>query len=454
MDERQLLSGWGNYPRQMCDVTVAHREQVLRQALLGDHRDGAIMRGLGRSYGDSALNAGGRVVIDTPLNRFRAFDPESGLLECEAGASLAEIIEHLLPRGWFPPTTPGTRYVTVGGAIAADVHGKNHHVDGSFGNFVRELKLLLADGNVATCSPQENERLFWATVGGMGLTGCILSAKLQLLKVESSSIDVRYERTASLDETLERFTAHDRDYRYSVAWIDCLRGGPSLGRSVLMLGEHARAADLPAKQSSNPLRVPALSQWRSVPCYAPGWLLNRWSVAAFNTAYYETHRDGRALVPFGQFFYPLDRLARWNRLYGRRGFVQYQALFPRETSRAGLIELLEQVVSSKRASFLAVLKACGPANPGLLSYLYPGHTLALDFANTGDDLLPFLRMLDEIVLKHGGRLYLAKDAATTADAFATMYPKLVEFRRIKAEVDPQCRFVSSQARRLKIVEGP
>jgi FAD/FMN-containing dehydrogenase len=388
--------------------------------------------------------------------------------------SFADVIEHFLPRGWFLPTTPGTKFVTVGGAIAADVHGKNHHVDGSFGNFVVDLRLLLANGDVLDCSPAQNADVFWATVGGMGLTGVIVSTRFRLHRVESAWYDVTYHRTANLDDTLECFADTDAAYRYSVAWIDCLARGGSLGRSVAMLANEARATDLPASlagaagglsaSASNPegrfnrrsrsscLVVPR-KRGKSVPVNLPGWVLNPLSVRAFNELYYATHRDGRQFVDFDSFFYPLDGVHRWNRIYGKRGFVQYQALFPRDTSRAGLVELLERITASRKGSFLAVLKTTGAANPGLLSFPKPGVTLALDFPHTGDDLAALLCECDEIVLRHGGRLYLAKDALTTPHAFAAMYPRLPEFREIKHRLDPQNRFVSSQARRLRIVES-
>lgn len=451
------LSGWGNFPVATCRVTRPETWGDLADVVTAGPEIDYIPRGLGRAYGDSALNADRGVIDHTRLNRFLAFDERTGVLECEAGVSFAEIIEHFLPRGWFLPTTPGTKFVTVGGAIAADVHGKNHHVDGSFGNFVVDLKLLLANGDVLDCSPSRNADVFWATVGGMGLTGVIVSARFRLNRVESAWYDVTYHRTANLDETLDCFAETDADYRYSVAWIDCLARGRSLGRSVAMLANDARATDLPANLvapalvAGTKLQIPRRRQ-KSIPFNFPGWVLNPLSVKAFNELYYATHRDGRRFVDYDSFFYPLDGVQHWNRIYGRRGFVQYQALFPRESSRAGLVELLERIVASRKGSFLAVLKSTGAANSGLLSFPKPGHTLALDFPHTGEDLITLLRECDDIVLRHGGRLYLAKDALTTPHTFAAMYPRLPEFREIKRRLDPHNRFVSSQARRLAIVE--
>lgn len=446
----QSLAGWGNRPVERC--LVARPESVAQaQALLAAESPSTfIPRGLGRAYGDAALNRGGGVLDQTRMRHFLAFDEAAGIVECEAGVSLAEIVEHLLPRGWFLPVTPGTRFVTLGGAIAADVHGKNHHVDGSLGSFVVDFRLLTADGELITCSRQENTDAFRATLGGMGLTGAVVSARLRLVPTESAYVLVDYRRTRDLDATLECFAQTDRQYRYSVAWIDCLAGGKSLGRSVVMLGNDAPAAALPDPLRRRPLALPRHGAV-GVPCMLPAWLLNPLSVKAFNALYYARHGDSRRLVDYASFFWPLDGVRHWNRIYGRRGFVQYQALLPRETSRSGLVELLAEVVRCRRASFLAVLKSSGAAGEGLLSYLYPGHTLALDLPYTGDDLRPVLRRLDAILLRHGGRLYLAKDAMTTAPAFAAMYPTLDEFRHIKERLDPECRFASSQARRLGIV---
>lgn len=446
------MAGWGNCPRQVCHSRFAGSLSDVTSAIRDGRTSSTIARGLGRAYGDSAINESGEVVKLSSLNRFLAFDPDTGRLECEAGVSFAEIIEHFLPRGWFLPTTPGTKFVTVGGAIAADVHGKNHHVDGSFGNFIDRITLQLADGSVVECTPQNDPELFWATVGGMGLTGIILSAVFRLAKVETAYCEVDYQRTANLDVTLDRFQSTHDDYRYSVAWIDCVATGPSLGRSVLMLGNDASLDKLPASVARSPLSLPKRSK-KTVPFNFPAGVLNYWSVKAFNTLYYAKNKDGRKVVDFDSFYYPLDGINHWNRIYGRKGFVQYQALFPKETARVGLKRLLECIAKSRQASFLAVLKGCGAATPGLLSYLFPGFTLALDFPYRGSVTHKLFAELDQIVLDHGGRLYLAKDALMTAETFARMYPRLPEFLAIKSKVDPHNRFVSSQARRLGIVPG-
>jgi len=407
---------------------------------------------MGRAYGDSALNANGGVIVQTALNRFLAFDDTTGVLECEAGVSLAEILTHFLPRGWFVAATPGTQFITIGGAIAADVHGKNHHVDGTFGDHVLDLQLLTAQREEITCSRDKNPDVFWATIGGMGLTGVILRARLRLRKVPSRFVAVTYRRTRNLDGALECFAATDREYRYSVAWIDCLSRGSALGRSVVMLGNDAETEDVRRELRIGPYDNLGKGHRRAIPINCPSFVLNSFAVRAFNALYYAAHPDRRMIVDYESYFYPLDHILHWNRLYGRRGFVQYQALLPLETSRAGLIALLESITKSRRASFLAVLKSTGAANPGMLSYLFRGHTLALDIPNTGLDLRGFLGELDAILLDHGGRLYLAKDAMTTAKVFATMYPRLNELRAIKSRIDPNHRIMSSQARRLRIVE--
>lgn len=447
----ELLSGWGNYPVEHCHTIRPATLAALHAIVTRGTQPNYIARGLGRAYGDAALNRQRGVIVQTRLDRFLSFDEHSGVLACEAGVSFATIIHYLLPRGWFLPTTPGTKYVTVGGAIAADVHGKNHHLTGSLGNFLLDFTLLTASGALLTCSPQENAEVFAATLGGMGLTGTIISARLQLVRVESAYVQVVYRKTKNLDETLASF-ATDHEYRYSVAWIDCLTSASSLGRGVLMLGNEASVQDLPEPLAHYPLALPTRRQL-SVPFHLPGIVLNPWSAKAFNALYYSCHRQGLAVVDYQTFFYPLDHVLHWNRIYGRRGFVQYQAFFPPETARSGLVEVLEKVSREQQASFLAVLKRSGPASQGLLSFLSPGYTLALDFPCTGPDLRRLLKELDAVLLKHGGRLYLAKDATTTAEAFAAMYPRLPEFMAVKARLDPNNRFVSSQARRLGLVEA-
>lgn len=446
----QWLAGWGRHPVQRC---LMQRVDAAGQAIADmafDEGGTVVPRGLGRSYGDSALNADGLVLDVSGMNRLIGFDEQTGLLSCEGGVSLDQVIRHFLSRSWFLPTTPGTKYVTVGGAIAADIHGKNHHRVGSFGEFVEDFDLLTASGRVIPCSREVNSEIFFATIGGMGLTGIILSARIRLVRVESAYLAVDSTRTTGLEHTLDLFEAGDPAYEHSVAWVDCLAPGRSLGRGIVMQANPATLNELPESARRRPLAVPPKRRV-GVPFVPPFSPLNRWTVRAFNEWFYRRHSDGGQIVDIDSFFYPLDAVDHWNRAYGPRGFIQYQAFFPRSTSRAGLAELLACVASSRAASFLAVLKSCGKADGGLLSYLEPGHTLALDMPFHPHTTSQLCRRLDEILIRHGGRVYLAKDAMTDARSFATMYPRLAEFQRIKRQIDPQCRFSSAQARRVGIV---
>ena len=443
------LSGWGRFPVQSCRLFRPEKQSRLPSILDSPESGSYIARGLGRSYGDAALNRDGAVISFLRLNRFLAFDPESGILECEAGVSFEEILRYFLPRGYFLPVTPGTKFVTVGGAIASDVHGKNHHRVGTISRFVLDLQLLTAGGEVLTCSRDDYPDVFRATLGGMGLTGLILSARIRLQPVETAYVLVDYSKARNVDEALARMEESDHRYDYSVAWIDCLAGGRSLGRSVLMRGNPALESDLPARildplAMPRPFRVP-------VPLDFPSWALSRATVKAFNAAFYRKHSDQTdRLVDFETYFYPLDSIRDWNRMYGHRGFIQYQVVLPMSSSRAGLIELLERFRSSGRVSFLAVLKRFGDPDEGLLSFPLNGYTLTLDVP-VQEGLLSFLREMDQVVILHGGRIYLAKDAVTTAESFAAMYPHLKEFRKVRERVDPGNRLASSLARRVGIV---
>lgn len=438
------LAGWGGVGADDCRVVrfTDRRDAALLPA------EPRIARGLGRAYGDSSVNGTGIVVDCVGLDRFIAFDPVTGVLTCEAGVTFADIVRVFLPRGWFLPTTPGTKQITVGGAIAADVHGKNHHRVGAFGNFVDWIDLLIADGSTVRCSRTADPELFFATLGGMGLTGLVLAAAFRLVRVETAQVKVRYRRTADLAATLAAFDAGDDACEHSVAWIDCMAGGSALGRSVVMQGTHASRADV--DERVDPLRLPQ-RRIRSVPVTPPLSLLGPLSVRAFNAVFYRLHPDADKLVDIDSFFYPLDAVRHWNRLYGPRGFVQYQAFLPRDTSAVGLPLLLNAMVASGAASFLAVLKSCGPADGGLLSYLEPGHTLALDIPYHPRRVPELCRRLDRILLDHGGRLYLAKDSLMAAETFRAMYPRIDEFLAVKRRVDPDCRFVSAQARRVGLV---
>ena len=444
----QQLSGWGRFPREECHVFRPEKGRNPALILQSGLESNYIARGLGRSYGDAALNSGGGVFDLTRLNRMLAFDPGTRVLECEAGVSLAEILDVFVPRGYFLPVLPGTKFVTVAGAIANDIHGKNHHVDGTFSRFVRELRLLKADGEIVTCSPEEQSDAFWATVGGIGLTGIILSAKIALREIETAYFVVDYVQAHDIDEALDTMTESDDKYEYSVAWVDCLAKDSHLGRSILMRGNHARRSDLPGSVSEM-LRIKPKLQ-KTIPVDFPAFALNPWSIKAFNTLFYKFHRTKEhRLIDYDSYFCPLDSIHNWNRMYGKRGFTQYQATIPFE-NRNGLVELLEALSNASSASFLAVLKRMGPVGKGLLSYPCEGYTLTLDIPMRHDPVA-FLHGLDKKVLNHGGRLYCAKDAVAEPATYAAMYPRLGEFREIKACLDPDNVFSSSMSRRLAIV---
>ncbi|SFD86426.1 FAD/FMN-containing dehydrogenase [Lentibacillus persicus] len=442
---KKQMAGWGNFPKHTGFVYQPETVQDI-QAILDDNDSSQIAYGLGRSYGDNALNENNGMLVLDHLNHMLAFDADTGLLTCEAGVSLSEIIDVFLPRGFFPPVTPGTKLVTVGGAIANDVHGKNHHTDGTFSEFVSSFDLLLASGQVMTCSRDENADVFWATVGGIGLTGIIVRATIQLMRVETSQIKATYEKADNLDEAFNRFQENDANYKYSVAWIDCLSTGDALGRSVLMRGDHAERSDLD-KGVRDPLALPKKPGLK-VPMNAPSFALNYWSISAFNQLYYKSYKNESKLVDLTSFFHPLDAIGDWNKLYGKNGFVQYQAVFPKDNApKEGIRQLLQKLSSEKRSSFLAVLKSSGKANDGLLSFPMEGYTLALDIP-IKRGLFSFLKELDDIVVSFGGRVYLAKDSTLDIETFHKMYPNWEEFMAVKQRLDPEGRFSSSMSRRL------
>jgi decaprenylphospho-beta-D-ribofuranose 2-oxidase len=441
----QELSGWGSTHRTTCSVYRPESLRGLRAVLADADEPHFIARGLGRSYGDTSVNDGGGVVLGTRLNRMLSFDADSGVVTCEGGVGLDELIEHFLPRGWFLPVTPGTKFVTVGGAIANDVHGKNHHRDGTFSNFVAWFDLMLADGSVMRCSREENADAFWATAGGAGLTGIILAAEIQLLKVETGYMKLDFLRAKDFDAIMSALDTSDQDYRYSVAWVDALARGAKLGRSVLANGDHALKSDLPSRMS-DPLRVPKKRKF-TVPFEFPGWALNPMGLRLFNETIYRTHPSKQGdIADYDRYFYPLDFVHHWNRMYGKRGFTQYQAAFPPDQAE-GIRVLLEKLSSASMGSYISVLKRFGPQGEGYLSFPFEGYTISLDLPfRKGSE--PLLDELDRLVLDRGGRLYLAKDVATKPDIFQAMYPRLDAFREVKAKLDPDGRFSSRQARRL------
>jgi FAD/FMN-containing dehydrogenase len=435
------VAGWGRHPVER--GAVARPERLL---LPPDGRP-VLPRGLGRSYGDAAVPAApGSFVLETVrADRVVAFDHERGTLTCEAGLSLAEILRVFLPRGWFPPVTPGTRFVTVGGCVACDVHGKNHHRDGSFGRFVDRLVLQVADGSVVECGPSLQRELFLATVGGMGLTGLITEVTLRLQPVESAWMVVESEPVPGLGAMLDGLRDAGKDWPYTVGWFDCLARGAALGRGILMRGRHASRTEAPAEPPSEPRQF-------AVPLDGPEWLLSPILMRGFNAAYYwsrarRTRGAGRP-VPYHGFFYPLDAIGGWNRLYGRRGFLQYQCVVPRAAGAPVVAELLERVVEAGTASFLAVIKDCGPESDAYLSFLLEGTTLALDLPYRGPRTEALVHDLNATVIAAGGRVYLAKDAVTRAEDFRRMVPRFAEWRKVRDRWDPEHRFRSALSVRL------
>jgi decaprenylphospho-beta-D-ribofuranose 2-oxidase len=441
----QLLTGWGRTAPTA--ATVLETGDVA--GLLRSHpARGVIARGLGRSYGDAAQNAGGTVLAPIPGPTTVTRDGAGALVTAAAGTSLHDLMARLLGERLFVPVTPGTRYVTVGGAVAADIHGKNHHRDGSFGDQVVELDLVTAGGELHTIGPDRDPDLYWATVGGMGLTGVITRVTFRALPVESAHVRVHTERIEGLEPLLRTMREHDDEHRYSVAWIDTLARGRSLGRSVLTRGDHATAAELTGGPARHPWRAPGDPRL-AVPFTPPVGLVGRLGVRAFNELWYrKAPRDHVGLESLASFFHPLDLLEGWNRLYGRGGLVQYQLVVPDE-AEAALTEALRLLSEAGHPSFLAVLKRFGAANPGLLSFPMPGWTLALDLP-AGPALAPLFRTLDQLVVEAGGRLYLAKDSRLTPETFDRMYDRADEFRKLRRELDPDGVLQSDLARRLHL----
>jgi len=449
---RRELTGWGRTASSACDVArvrcAEDVDQVLASAAAGGRS--VVARGLARSYGDAAQCAGGIVVDTTGLDVVLDADLDTGLVRVEAGTSLDALMRSFVPHGWFVPVSPGTRYVTVGGAIAADIHGKNHHRDGSFCSYVTRLSLATPSGRVEV-SPGGDPELFWATAGGMGLTGIVVEATIQMRPVESATMLVDTERAHSLDDCLARMEERDATYRYSVAWIDCLARGAKLGRAVLTRAEHARLDDLPPDRRRQALHFDPRVR-AQVPVTPPSGLLNPMTVAAFNELWFRKAPRMRVaqLQTIATYFHPLDTVGAWNRLYGPRGFVQYQFVVPFGAEDA-LRAVLTRLSEGRVASFLAVLKRFGVQDPGPISFPTEGWTLALDLPVGPAVLGPLLDALDETVAAAGGRVYLAKDCRLRPDLLETMYPRLAQWRAVRDKVDPAGMFVSDLSRRLGLL---
>lgn len=461
VSHRALLTGWGRTAPSASDVVPAVHPRMVDEAMaavqdrgLGDRSRGLIARGMGRSYGDPAQNAGGTVVDATWLDGIYDIDLDTGRIRVGGGVTLEALMERFVPLGWFVPVTPGTRLVSVGGAIAADIHGKNHHVDGSFCSHVLSMTLVTPSGPVLLSAASDPD-LFWATAGGMGLTGIITEATLQMIPVETSYMLVDTEQATDLDDVMDKMLHGDDDYRYSVAWIDCQSTGSRLGRSVLTRGDHARLEDLPARLRSDPDRARAFvpRQLARIPLTPPSGLLNPLTVAAFNEFWFRKapkRQIGKAHHMTG-FFHPLDGVGQWNRLYGPKGFLQYQFVVP-DAAGETVRRIISRLTEVKLASFLAVLKRFGPGDPGHLSFPMPGWTLALDLPVGHDTLDRLLDELDTAVLEANGRIYLAKDSRLAPATFRAMYPRFDEWQAVRRMVDPDGVMQSDLSRRLGLDE--
>ncbi|MCZ6671564.1 MAG: FAD-binding oxidoreductase [Verrucomicrobia bacterium] len=426
---------WGRYPKAVQEI----RPVRWRDTTVPNSGDKSILPyGLGRSYGDSCLNDGQALLETSGMNRFIAFDETSGILRCEAGMSLDDILKLIVPKGWFLPTTPGTKFITVGGAIANDIHGKNHHISGTFGCHVRAFELLRSDGNRTLCTPESNTDLFKATIGGLGLTGLITWAEFGLKKVGNAWIDLESIKFTGIGEFLELSKESDEGWEYTVSWIDCVAQGKSMGRGIFMRGNHSPASVLSRKVHADP-KITALFD-------CPDMMLNSLSIKVFNTVYYGKQRTKyvRSRVHYDPFFYPLDAVNEWNRVYGKRGFFQYQFVIPFNGGKETMEAILRIIAASKQGSFLSVIKTFGKkVSPGMLSFPKPGITLALDFPNRGESTLKLFDELDTVVAAAGGSVYPAKDARMSADFFQKAYPQWRDFSEF---IDP--KFSSSFWRRV------
>lgn len=407
--------------------------------------DSVIPRGLGRSYGDASLNENGYVAESLLMNRFLAFDETTGVLRCEAGVSYKDLLDTFVLRGWFPPVTPGTKYVTMGGAIASDVHGKNHHKAGSISNYIKSFKILTASGEVLECSRETNSDLFWATVGGMGLTGFILECELQLKKIESPFIDNKAIKLRNLDELFAKFEEYG-DYHYSVAWMDIVASGNKYGRNVLLLGNPSTYDKLPEKLKLRS-KEKFIEKKISVPFEVPFTTLNKMSITLFNTAFYMASRNTENFQHYDKYFYPLDFILNWNHIYSKSGLIQYQLNVPEDSGREAVDKVLKKVVAHGSGSFLAVLKKMGDQD-GILSFPFKGYTLSMDFP-VKKGVVEMCKELDRIVLDYGGRTYLTKDSILDEETFKKMYDGLWQkWMETKMKYDPDNKFSSNLGRRI------
>ena len=443
---QKQLANWGNYPALPCDEQSFSQDVQLHEFV--DQHDAVIARGNGRCYGDASLAT--HSISTLKYDKVLDFDIQNGFFECQAGITLDQILDIIVPKGWFLPVTPGTKYITVGGAVASDVHGKNHHVDGAFSGHIVYMDVLTADGETIRCSPGLHEDLFWATCGGMGLTGIITVVRFDLKKIETAYIKQKQIKARNLEEVIRLFDEY-KHYTYSMAWIDCLQKGDSFGRSILIVGEHATQQDLSPKQATAPLQLPKKGKL-SIPFNFPSFVLNTFTVKAFNWLYYGKNfkREINNVVPYEPFFYPLDAILHWNRGYGKSGFVQYQFVLPMD-QKDGLVAILQRISDKGWGSFLAVLKVFGEQQ-SLISFPMEGYTLALDFP-VRKGLFEFLDELDALVLQYKGRLYLSKDARMKQEIFWDSYPNANKFADIVKKYNGKQKFRSIQSDRLLLTKA-
>lgn len=431
-DFKQKVTNWNNFPVVEKEIKSEESASKIRQFI--KTRNELIARGNGRCYGDASL--GEHIFSTKRLNKFISFDRLNGIIECESGVLLSDILEIIVPQGYFLYVTPGTKFISVGGAIASDVHGKNHHSEGCFSEYVIDFDIINERGEILKCSREENSELFWATIGGMGLTGIILSAKIKLKNIETAYIRQEIIKAENLDEIFKLFEESE-DWTYNVAWIDGFQKGKNVGRSMLMRGEHAMKAELPAKLQFNALRLKKKFSPK-VPIQFPSFILNAFTVKIFNRFYYKKQhgKEVKNFIDYETFFYPLDAIQDWNRIYGKKGFIQYQMVIPKENGKEGMRKILETIAASGKGSFLAVLKLFGKNNPlAYNSFPLEGYTLAMDF-KVNAKLPQLVNQLDDIVEAYGGRIYLTKDSMSR--------PSLTNY--LKNVRNP--KFVSLQQKRI------
>lgn len=443
---KKKIANWGNYPViESDDVSFSWKEDL--PGLL-ENKNNIIPRGNGRCYGDASLAI--NTIDCTKLNKVLSFDTEKGILDCESGLTLDKILDIIVPKGWFLPVTPGTKFITIGGGVASDVHGKNHHVDGAISRHVLDMDIYTGSKGLITCSRDQYPDLFEATCGGMGLTGVITRVRFRLKKIETAFITQKQIKARNLSDVLNLFDEYAH-YTYSVAWIDCLKKGKGFGRSILILGEHTKPEELNGKQKEKALALPRKKQL-TFPFNLPSFALNALTVKMFNFLYYHknTRREINNIVSYEPFFYPLDAILHWNRGYGKKGFIQYQFVLPVER-RDGLERILNEISRRGLGSFLAVLKVFGEQDD-LISFPKKGYTLALDFP-VRKGLFEFLDELDKIVLECGGRLYLSKDARMKPETLRKGYDRFNDFVQIIRNYDPEQKFSSIQSERLEITHN-